>query len=189
MNIKKKLKDKNKNIQLNVSKKDNATFVDDSHKSEDHILSDDSTAQSKYPTAKPTDTKIYSKTAQVKVSTTFTGPLPPPEIAEQYQKMLPSFMERSMKLLEKELDNRYKIENKTLDINFECIKLKFEGQKQGRELTTIIIIVGWAITLIVLLFAPTVWGNIIGVIWSGVSIVPIAETFILNKKYKEKSND
>ena len=60
------------------------------------------------------DTEPKGKVVQVAASA-FSGPLPPPNILEQYNKVIPSAAERIFQMAEKEGEHRRYIEKKLVD--------------------------------------------------------------------------
>jgi uncharacterized membrane protein len=95
-----------------------------SRRSKKKIISDDSSSQ-----VKSSDWPILSKSLtpgndsshiqiashSTNISSTFSGPLPPPNILEQYNKIVPGAAERIIAQAECQTEHRIKLESKIID--------------------------------------------------------------------------
>ncbi len=63
--------------------------------------------------------------SQLKASTVFTGPLPPPQILAQYEQLSPGFANRVFEFAEKQQKHRFELEEYAIP---ESIKISKLGQ-------------------------------------------------------------
>ncbi|TGK36205.1 DUF2335 domain-containing protein [Leptospira gomenensis] len=84
------------------------------------------------------------QTRQV-ISASYQGPFPPPEMLAKYENILPGFTERTMKILEKQTDHRFRSEDKIIDKSFSHQKT---GLWLGGGICALAILSGTAISII-----------------------------------------
>ena len=109
---------------------------------------------------------------------TFSGPIPPPELFKEYEEVLPGATERILKMAEKQQDHRTKIEEKIAENNF---SLSIRGQIFGCFLAFVCLLVSAFLG-----YNGHDWlGGIIG----GGSIISILIVFVLNKEPSSPKNE
>lgn len=103
--------------------------------------------------------------------TTFQGPLPPPDVLREYQKIMPGSPDRFLKLVEKEQEQTHAKENLIIDSQ---IRQNWAGMIIGA-------------VLIILFFIGAIWlalkdhDTVAGIIFS-TTIIAIATIFVLHKR-------
>ena len=77
-------------------------------------------------------TKPVQKNIQVTESTSFSGPIPPPESLAHYGQVDPTMPNRILALAEREAENRHNVERKALDANITFNHKKFNERRLGQ---------------------------------------------------------
>ncbi len=90
------------------------------------------------------------------VSHSFSGPLPPPEVLEHFNRVVPGSAERIIRMAEEQFAHRTELEKKV--INSDIARSKW-----GQILGFIIALVGLIVSAIVAIYGSAVAGGIIGV--------------------------
>ena len=101
---------------------------------------------------------------------TFSGPLPPPEHFEAYEKTLPGATDRIMTMTEKQVDHR-------IDMEKTIVKKKFFQSTLGQVLATILILFFGFISYSLAMNGHDTVAGIIGV----TTVIGLAVVFVLNK--------
>ncbi|BAH07908.1 DUF2335 domain-containing protein [Clostridium kluyveri] len=126
------------------------------------------------------DLKKENRTLKRKVfrGSIFTGPLPPPEIFEKYEKVCPGAADRIICMAEKQMNHRHSLEEKFLD------------SSSRNSIVGIISALIVSITVIVVGGVCIVKGySISGTIFGGMGIATIVTTFLRNTKMKNEKYD
>ncbi len=83
--------------------------------------------------ALPKEKKDNSVIANTKfVAEQFHGPIPPPSILNEYEKLLPGSADRILSMAEKETQHRHKMETKAIDAEIEGLKNEASDTKRGQ---------------------------------------------------------
>ena len=106
----------------------------------------------------------------VEASSSFRGPLPPPEILKEYESILPGASERILKMAEKQQDHRISIEKTIVDRQ---TKQSGHGQTWGGILTILLCF----ITVFLGYYGHDVLAGFIGT----TTIIGLATIFVLHK--------
>lgn len=116
-----------------------------------------------------------TKTAFIQ-SMSFRGPLPPPSLLQEYERILPGISERMFKMKEKEQDHRHTSESKALDIR------QTEGRR-GQYFGFIIGLVAFVVFALCAIFGQT--------IVAGVSLIPLllSFAFVIIKEFRGSQNN
>jgi uncharacterized membrane protein len=69
-----------------------------------------------------------------KISASFSGPLPPPAILEQYDKINPGLADRIVRMAETEADHRRQIEKRALDADIQIAGKEYTERRIGQFL-------------------------------------------------------
>jgi uncharacterized membrane protein len=80
-----------------------------------------------------------TRSLQVSRTTAFSGPIPPPELLEKYNDIIPEGANRIMLMAEKQQDHRMGLENRVIDGNLKQSSL---GLYLGFALSLVITVVG-----------------------------------------------
>lgn len=112
----------------------------------------------------------------------FTGPLPPPGILEQYEKLCPGITTRLVDAAYAEGQHRQGLENKTLDANIEAMRRQFAEARLGQifafAIAVTFVLVGAYVTL-----EGHPWpGTILG----GVGLGGIVTAFIVGRDKRQQ---
>ncbi|MBI5885617.1 MAG: DUF2335 domain-containing protein [Deltaproteobacteria bacterium] len=120
-----------------------------------------------------------SKTVAHHIEQRFSGPLPPPKILEQYERVLLGSAERILKMAEKEQGHRHSIQKQEVDGVF---GLQRWGQLFGFLIAMVAFIVGG-----ILVYLGHDW---VGGILMGGTVVSLVTVFVIGTRRKpEKEND
>ena len=90
------------------------------------------------------------------VSRSFSGPIPPPQILEQYDLILPGAAERILKMAEDQSSHRRSLEKQIVQAEIRQVRL-------GQILGFIIAIFGLTVSALIAIFGSAVAGGIIGI--------------------------
>lgn len=114
----------------------------------------------------------------IKKASSFSGPLPPPEILGEYNKTLQKGAERIMKMAEHQSGHRIELEK-------HAIKEELKQSGRGQIFGFILAIIGMAIAFgLALLGHDTVAG-----IFGTTTIVGLVTIFVIGKKRQNKDSD
>jgi uncharacterized membrane protein len=105
----------------------------------------------------------------------FSGPIPPPEILEKYNKVTPNGGERIMQMAEKQLEHRTHLEDYV-------IKEELNQSKRGQ-------IFGFVLAIVVLLFVLilSILGHeMVASILGGTTMIGLVAVFVIGKKLQQK---
>lgn len=110
----------------------------------------------------------------------FSGPIPPPEQFEQYERILPGSADRILKMAEKQQDHRMAIEK-------EAITKSLNHNRRGQTFGFIAMLLMLGLSVFFVLNGMKVWAGIIG----SVTIATLVTLFISgnvqnNKELKSK---
>lgn len=113
---------------------------------------------------------ILATMMSIEEERTFSGPLPPPEHFEAYEKTLPGATDRIMTMTEKQVDHR-------IDMEKTIVKKKFFQSTLGQVLATILILFFGFISYSLAMNGHDTVAGIIGV----TTVIGLAVVFVLNK--------
>jgi len=105
----------------------------------------------------------------------FSGPIPPPEILEKYNKVTPNGGEKILQMAEKQLEHRIHLENYV-------IKEELNQSKRGQ-------IFGFVLAIVVLLFVLvlSILGHeMVASILGGTTMIGLVAVFVIGKKLQQK---
>lgn len=113
----------------------------------------------------------------------FEGPLPPPSLVKEYEKMLPGSFNRILTMAEENAKHRSQIDLHEMEMEKRIIPESFDIQRSGQKKAFYISIVGIiAVAFCAYLNQPT-----IGSILAGTTLISLVPNFIAGiKKKKEK---
>ena len=119
----------------------------------------------------PSGEQEITPSGVVEISTQWGGPLPPPEIVEQYEATLPGSGERILRMVEEEQAHRHRQENRMLDISELDIRNTHWTRRIGIVVAALPVLTGLFLTLngqhrngVLLLLGNLVLWAIIGVV-------------------------
>ena len=115
----------------------------------------------------------------------FVGPLPPPGILEQYEKICPGTAQRIIDAAHAEGLHRQKLESQSLDANIEAMRRQFAEARLGQVFALII-----AITFVVVGGYVAIKGQPwSGTILGGVGLGGIVTAFIVGRHRQEPPSE
>lgn len=97
----------------------------------------------------------------------FSGPIPPPDQFEQYERVLPGSADRILQMAEKQQEHRMAIEK-------EAISKSLNHNKRGQTFGFIAMLLMLALSVFFVFFGMKVWAGIIG----SITIVTLVTLFI-----------
>ena len=112
----------------------------------------------------------------VQQSSTFVGPLPPPEILEGYNKVLPGGAERIVAMAEAQSQHRRQMEA-------QIISEELKQSRRGQIFGFVLALVGLGLSTLLAILGHTIVASIIG----GSTIIGLAVVFVVGKKRQEKN--
>jgi len=107
--------------------------------------------------------------------TSFSGPLPPPEILKKFDEVVPGAAERIIKMAEDQFHHRTELEKKVIDSDI-------QRSKRGQVLGFVIAIIGLAVSLTTILFGKQWVGGIIG----GMTLVSLVGVFVYGSESRAR---
>lgn len=114
----------------------------------------------------------------------FSSPLPPPELLQKYEQLLPGTIERIIKLAETQSTHRQKQEDESLEANIKHLERTDGEARRGQIFAFILVSMGIIGAVVCALLHAQVTGSIIG----GASIVTVALAFINGRFSNPKNN-
>lgn len=117
---------------------------------------------------------------QIREFSTFSGPLPPPEAVEHYNKIIPNGADRLLKMVESQSEHRRDCEKISLNANISIAK-------RGQFLAFLLSLVGFGIAGLCAYFQQPVPSTVIG----GGTLLGLASLFIKGysiKKFAKKDD-
>lgn len=112
----------------------------------------------------------------------FSGPIPPPEILAQYDKLQAGLAERIVRMAEIQGEHRREQESKALTAQIAQIERRDHEAKRGQIFAFIIAISAIALGAFASIMGATVTGSIIG----GLGLGGIITTFVYGRKREHK---
>src|SRR3989344_5346523 len=134
---------------------------------------DDSNSQPSQPTNQNKGKLVRATLTQ---SVRFSGPLPPPEILERYEKIVPGSAERIIKMAEGQSSHRKELEIKV-------ITSKIHNSKLGLWFGLIIGIVALISSMVMVVFGHAIAGSAIGILY----LASLVGTFVYGSQGKDNS--
>ena len=118
-------------------------------------------------------------------SSSWSGPLPHPEVAEKYEAICPGALDRLLKMVEKQSEHRQQMEAQSVqaqvnDIPADRLERK-RGQIFGLVIALAFILTGGLATVV----AQNLAGQIIGALFSGTGVVGVVSLFVIGREKKE----
>ena len=126
--------------------------------------------KNKLPTKTPQQGGVQKKTVQLQQQIT-TGPLPPPEVLEGYDQIIPGAAERIVAMAEKEQAHSHQMEK-------DCIRFTVEEEKRGQRYGLAIAIIAITASLVVSFLGDPVTASVIG----GTTVVGLTAAFVVGRK-------
>jgi len=118
---------------------------------------------------------------QIREVSTFSGPLPPPEILEHYNRIIPNSADRLLKIVELQSEHRRTCEAKGLDAGISIAK-------RGQILAFVLSLVGFGTAILCAYLDQPVPSTVIG----GGTLIGLASLFIkgrTHKRFEEKDEN
>lgn len=103
----------------------------------------------------------------------FTGPFPPPDILEKYNKVLPGAAERIFSLTECEQQHRHSIQNKAIN---GALKKDLRGQWMGFSITVLV--------LFIACYFAYIGSNAFATVLVTIDLVALAAVFVIGHRAK-----
>lgn len=125
------------------------------------------------------------KTAEIiAIRTQFTGPLPHPQILEQYEHIFPGAAERIIRMAESETNHRRGIQDRSVSADIEGMRRQFSEARVGQYCALLITLgfIGAGTYVAISGQALT------GLAFSGIGIVTIVSAFIWGRTKREEDN-
>ncbi|GEM_PF-843460 len=115
----------------------------------------------------------------------WSGPLPHPEFAREYEALCPGALDRLLTMVEKQSEHRQEMERQSVkaqvdDLSADRLERK-RGQVFGLVIALAFILVGAAATI----FAGTMAGQIVGAVLGGTGAIGLVSLFVIGKDKKE----
>jgi uncharacterized membrane protein len=115
--------------------------------------------------------KVNTQPGQVIVASSFSGPLPPPEVLEGYDRIFPGLAERLVRMAEKQSDHRMELEKK-------AISAQLSESSRGQIFGLIIGLTGLILSSYVIVNGYAISGSILG----GATLVALVSVFVVGKQ-------
>ncbi len=112
---------------------------------------------------------------EVHMESSFSGPLPPPEILKKFDDVVPGAAERIIKMAEGQFIHRTELEKKVIESDI-------SRSKWGQILGFVIAVVGLVVSAVVAVYASATAGTIIG---AG-TLASLVGAFMQSTKGREK---
>lgn len=120
---------------------------------------------------------VVEKVTTVATSS-FRGPLPPPDALQRYEQICPGFADRIVALAEREAENRQRLERENMRIAEADIQAARKETKHGQNLACVITIIAF-VAAVICACVNQPW--VAGVI-AGTTLVSVVSTIMLRSK-------
>lgn len=114
----------------------------------------------------------------------FSGPLPPPPILEQYERVCPGASDRIFGMAESEAEHRRGIENRAVDADIEAMRRQF-GEARLGQVFAFLISIAFVVSGAYVVSATGQTAT--GLILSAAGLTTIVATFIRGRAEEEES--
>lgn len=129
----------------------------------------------------------------------FSGPIPSPEVLEKYNQILPGAAGRIITMAEGEGNHRRAQEKKqlasdsdarkfALETDRQTIVRSFDIQRRGQWLGFVIGTITISAGLAGALFAPNTWGQVLSALIGSGGVVALVSVFVIGQRRQEPSN-
>lgn len=112
------------------------------------------------------------------VQRSFSGPLPPPEVLEKFNEVVPGSAERIIKMAEDQFIHRSGLENKVIDSDIVT-------SKRGQILGFVIAIVGLVVSLVAIINGSQLAGSVIG----GGTLASLVGVFMYGSRIRSRERE
>lgn len=130
-----------------------------------------------WPDQQNNNSKNGQKSASVLLhqQSSFSGPLPPPEILKKFDELVPGSAERIIKMAEGQFAHRTELER-------QVISSDIQRSKWGQILGFVVAIVGLLSSVIVSIYGGQIAGSVLG----GGTLVSLVSVFVYGTKSRNK---
>jgi uncharacterized membrane protein len=125
------------------------------------------------------------KEISVEEESYYRGPIPPPSLVSEYEKILPGSFDRILKLTEGNAQHRIEIDKHKMGMEKKLVPESIKLRRSGQNKAFFISILG----IIAVVFCAFIGQTTIGSILAGTTLISLVPNFIAGiKKDKEKQN-
>ncbi len=114
----------------------------------------------------------------------FIGPLPPPEVIERYERLLPGAADRVLALAEREQAQRHALETEALRAQIEDQRTVHSGRTRGQWLGFAIVIAAFGLAAIVALVLRTPEALVFAGSLCGATLIGLVSIFVVGRSAK-----
>lgn len=108
----------------------------------------------------------------------YAGPLPPPWVAEEYERLAPGSFERILRAFEAEGSHRRALEKRRVEAEIESARAMRQNEKRGQNYGWIICMTAILVAPLCLLIAPNFAGATLGSVLGGGGLTGLVVAFV-----------
>ena len=131
--------------------------------------------------SRETQQKNSAISRKIEASYQFTGPLPPPVVLEQYNRILPDAADRIVSMAEREQDHRHKMQEKLIDAQIFDVKQERGERRLGQIFGLSIGVVSIVSGSITAVLGAPIAGGVIG----SAGVVGLVSVFVLGRREQQ----
>ena len=130
------------------------------------------------------DGENYEPRSVIAQATRFSGPLPPPQLLQGYEDVLPGAAERILRMTEKQLDHNIKMEEAESRDQTELVKTSTQVAKRAQLFTFVLVVL-----FLVLAFVAVLKGQELASVAAGIAAIGTIGYALLGGRKNEKEAD
>lgn len=131
-----------------------------------------------------TESSIVSGTA---IRTEISGPIPPPDVLADYERLLPGSANRIIRMAEAEQAHRHALQSKAIDARIIDANAARKEARMGQFLGLAIGLVGLAAAVIIACLVRGSGGATVASIVGGSTVIGLVTIFILGRRLPQES--
>lgn len=128
-----------------------------------------------------------SLSQQISATVQFTGPLPPPSILEQYNRILPSAADRILSMAEREQEHRHKMQEKLVDSQILDVKQERSERRLGQIFGLVIGVVAILAGAVTIISGESTAESVAGGLLGSSGVAGIVSVFVLGRREQQNA--
>lgn len=116
------------------------------------------------------------------VSTSFSGPIPPPSVLAEYEKLVTGAADRLIRMAEQQAEHHRDLEKSLIQAEISDVQAEREERKRGQRYGLTIGIAALGFGALVTLMAPSVTGQIVGGVLGSSGVIGLVTVFVLGRR-------
>lgn len=124
---------------------------------------------------------------QLSTSVQFTGPIPPPGILEQYNRIFPDAANRFISMAEREQEHRHKMHEKLIDAQILDNKQERTERRLGQIFGLTVGVVSIIAGSVTAVLDASIAGSIVGGVLGSAGVAGLVSIYVLGRREQQKA--